>query len=69
MRLLVLLLAVLRLWAADKITVYSLLAPATHSFDIIYDVTATREGAAYFSFITASSNSRSIDFSPLALPV
>jgi hypothetical protein len=25
-----------------------LLAPATHSFDIIYDVTATREGAPYF---------------------
>jgi hypothetical protein len=34
--------------AADEITVYDLLAPATHSFDIIYDVTATREGAPYF---------------------
>ena len=34
--------------AADEITVYELLAPSTHSFDIIYDVTATREGAAYF---------------------
>src|SRR5437870_743719 len=35
-------------WAADELTVYDLLAPATHSFDIIYDVTATREGAPYF---------------------
>jgi hypothetical protein len=48
MRLLVLLLAALPVWAADEITVYSLLAPATHSFDIVYDVTATREGAPYF---------------------
>jgi hypothetical protein len=35
-------------WAADDFTVYELLAPSTHSFDIIYDVTQTREGAAYF---------------------
>jgi hypothetical protein len=48
MRLLVLLLAALPAWAADEITVYDLLAPATHAFDIIYDVTATREGAPYF---------------------
>jgi hypothetical protein len=34
--------------AADELTVYELLAPSTHSFDIIYDVTQTREGAAYF---------------------
>jgi hypothetical protein len=34
--------------AADELTVYDLLAPSTHSFDILYDVTATREGAAYF---------------------
>ena len=34
--------------AADELTVYELLPPATHSFDIIYDVTQTREGAAYF---------------------
>ncbi len=34
--------------AADELTVYELLAPSTHSFDIIYDVTATREGAPYF---------------------
>jgi hypothetical protein len=48
MRLLALLLAAFALRAADEITVYDLLAPATHSFDIIYDVTATREGAPYF---------------------
>jgi hypothetical protein len=35
-------------YAADELTVYELLAPSTHSFDIIYDVTATREGAPYF---------------------
>src|SRR5215475_176866 len=45
---LLLLLAALPGWAADELTVYDLLAPATHSFDIIYDVTATREGAPYF---------------------
>jgi hypothetical protein len=40
--------AALPLSAADELTVYDLLAPATHSFDIIYDVTAVREGAPYF---------------------
>jgi hypothetical protein len=35
-------------WAADEVTVYDLLPPSTHSFDIIYDVTATRVGAPYF---------------------
>jgi hypothetical protein len=39
---------ILPLSAADELTVYDLLPPATHSFDIIYDVTATREGAPYF---------------------
>jgi hypothetical protein len=34
--------------AADELTVYELQPPATHSFDIVYDVTQTREGAAYF---------------------
>jgi len=48
MKLTVLLLAAAPLFAADEITVYDLQAPSTHSFDIIYDVTATREGAAYF---------------------
>jgi hypothetical protein len=43
-----LLLTALPLCAADELTVYDLLAPATHSFDIIYDVTATRESAPYF---------------------
>jgi len=36
------------LGAADEMTVYDLLAPATHSFDIIYDVSATAAGAAWF---------------------
>ena len=49
MRLALLLLALAAaLPAADEFTVYELLAPATHSFDIIYDVTQAREGAAYF---------------------
>ena len=34
--------------AADELTVYDLQPPATHSFDIVYDVSATREGAAVF---------------------
>jgi len=48
MRRLALLLAATALWAADDFTVYELLAPPTHSFDIIYDVTQTREGSPYF---------------------
>jgi hypothetical protein len=36
------------LFAADEMTVYDLLAPATHSFNIVYDVSATHEGAGYF---------------------
>jgi hypothetical protein len=48
MRMLVLFLAAWPLAAADEITVYDLLAPSTHSFDIVYDVSATRAGAAYF---------------------
>jgi hypothetical protein len=47
-RLLILLLAAAPIWAADEFTLYELLAPSTHSFDIVYDVTATREGAPYF---------------------
>src|SRR4051794_38812265 len=34
--------------AADELTVYELLAPDSHSFAIIYDVTATKEGADFF---------------------
>ncbi len=34
--------------ATDAFTVYDLLAPSTHSFDILYDVFIDREGAAYF---------------------
>jgi hypothetical protein len=48
MRLLIFLLVTASLYAADELTVYDLLAPETHKFAIIYDVTATREGAPYF---------------------
>ena len=48
MRLFVLLLPALPLLAADELTVYDLLGPETHKFAIIYDVTATREGAPYY---------------------
>jgi hypothetical protein len=34
--------------AADEFTLYELQPPETHQFAIIYDVTATREGAQYF---------------------
>lgn len=45
---LLVLLAASAAWAADDFTLYELLPPSTHSFDILYDVTQTREGAAYF---------------------
>jgi hypothetical protein len=48
MRLLTLLLVTIPLLAADELTVYDLLAPETHEFAIIYDVSATREGAPYY---------------------
>lgn len=48
MRLAVLVLLILPLFAADEFTVYNLLSPETHKFAIIYDVSATREGAPYF---------------------
>lgn len=74
MRMLVLLLAAGGLWAADDFTVYELLAPSTHSFDIIYDVTQTREGAPYFYNPirqgSVATNERAIDLAtgkPLAL--
>ena len=43
-----LLLAAFTLTAADEYTLYDLLPPATHSFDIVYDVAATTPGAPYF---------------------
>lgn len=48
MRLFVLLLVTVPTFAADELTVYDLLAPDTHKFAIIYDVSATREGAPYY---------------------
>ena len=48
MRLLTFLLVTVSAFAADELTVYDLLAPETHRFAIIYDVSATREGAPYY---------------------
>lgn len=48
MRLLGFLLVTSALFAGDELTVYDLLAPETHKFAIIYDVSATREGAPYY---------------------
>jgi hypothetical protein len=48
MRLFTLLLVTVPAFAADELTVYDLLAPDTHKFAIIYDVSATREGAPYY---------------------
>jgi hypothetical protein len=48
MRLLTLLLVTVPAIAADELTVYDLLAPETHKFAIVYDVSATREGAPYY---------------------
>jgi hypothetical protein len=48
MRLLALLLVTIPAFAADELTVYDLLAPETHKFAIIYDVSTAREGAPYF---------------------
>jgi hypothetical protein len=46
--LLLLFLAALSASAADEYTLYELLPPETHQFAIVYDVTATREGAQFF---------------------
>jgi hypothetical protein len=48
MRVLLLLLAAASAWAADDFTLYQLLAPASHSFDIVYDATERQEGSPYF---------------------
>jgi hypothetical protein len=48
MRLLTFFLVTAPIFAADELTVYDLLAPDTHKFAIIYDVSATREGATYY---------------------
>jgi hypothetical protein len=34
-------------WAASELTVYQLLEPSTHAFEIVYDTAVTKEGAAY----------------------
>ena len=48
MKLLPLLTFIPLLHAMEAYTVYDLLPPSTHSFDILYDVSSNREGAAYF---------------------
>ncbi len=48
MRRLILLCFVPAAWAVEAYTVYDLQPPATHSFDIVYDVSSSREGAQYF---------------------
>jgi hypothetical protein len=35
-------------WSASDLTVYRLLAPTTHSFELSYDASVTRVGAEYF---------------------
>jgi hypothetical protein len=76
MRMLAFLVLVSGLWAADDFTVYVLLAPSTHSFDIIYDVTQAREGSPYFYNPvrqgSTATNERAIDLAtgkPLELAV
>jgi hypothetical protein len=32
-------------WAASELTVYQLLEPSTHAFEIVYDTAVTKEGA------------------------
>lgn len=46
--LLAVVLAAARLHGEEAFTLYNLQAPATHSFDIVYDVSSDREGARYF---------------------
>jgi hypothetical protein len=48
MRLFAFLLVTTPIFAADEFTVYDLLAPETHKFAIVYDVSATREGSPYY---------------------
>jgi hypothetical protein len=35
-------------WSANDLTIYRLLAPSTHSFELSYDATVTRVGSEYF---------------------
>ncbi len=48
MKLIPLLACLPSLYAMEAYTIYDLLPPATHSFDILYDVSSNHEGAAYF---------------------
>lgn len=57
--------ATLVAFGSDELTVYELLAPETHSFDIIYDMATTVEGSPYlFNPIrrgSVASNERVLD--------
>jgi hypothetical protein len=46
--LLAILMAGPKLRAAEAFSIYDLNPPSTHSFDIVYDVSSDREGAAFF---------------------
>src|SRR5215469_16926925 len=48
MRLLYLLAVAAPAFSATDFAVYTLLAPSTHSFEVAYDTSVTRTGAAYF---------------------
>ena len=48
MRLLYLLAFAVSAFGASDLAVYTLLAPSTHSFEVAYDTSVTRTGAAYF---------------------
>ena len=48
MKLLYLLALAIPAFGASDLAVYTLLAPSTHSFELVYDTSVTRPGAAYF---------------------
>ncbi len=48
MKLLYLLGLAIPAFGASDLAVYTLLAPSTHSFELVYDTSVTRPGAAYF---------------------
>jgi hypothetical protein len=47
--------------AADEMVTFDLQAPASRSYEIVYDASATREGAAYFFTPSNSSRPRVVD--------
>lgn len=51
----------LALSAADEMVVYDLQSPASHSYEIVYDASVTREGAAMFFVRSSSKTPRVVD--------